>query len=345
MKQLFLSLAFASIILFASAQTTLTNKNHAIKSGDSHHFIIANNVEEGLSGANQVWDFSKLTYSKDLVSHMLPPSASDNSDKIPQSNVVIEEFGNKFYFKVQKDIVYHYGTVSCDNSSILKFDDPSVKMVFPFKYGDAYQKNFTGEQLYKDGNATPVSGLIRIEADAYGKIILPGGISVDNVLRHKTIQKTVYGNCGESTIVTYRWYCSSVRYPLVTIIKHEAPEKSTTIQTAYYADYKAELKKADDEGDANIDILDLAKLSLKVSPNPFTENLKISYLLTASTNVKLMIIDNTGRSVITKENGLQDKGSHSINIESKEGNLVPGIYYVKLIVNDQVFTEMITKVK
>ena len=68
---------------------------------------------------------------------------SPNSSDIPEANTVLEEYETKFYFKTTDALIEHYGTVS-KNNTITKYDEPFVKMVFPFNYGDSYSGIFSG---------------------------------------------------------------------------------------------------------------------------------------------------------------------------------------------------------
>ncbi len=332
-----------------TAQTTLTHQNHAIKIGDEHHFIITKNENPGPGGADQYWDFSNLEYKKDLVSQMLPPSDFNRSGEIPEANTVIKEFNNKFLFKVKGDIIEQYGVITCGDN-VIKYDDPFVKMTFPFSYGDKTEGDFSG--VVKNGDNTRViNGFYSLEADAYGTIVLPDDIEVDNVLRLKTVKRRTYGNCGDVTTTTYRWYTDYVRYPLLSIIQQESNNNKRIIRTAYYAELEEALEEAKKKEKKQKRAKELSLtaskegVTMSVYPNPYENEVNISYKLADESKVILKIIDNTGKLVYNKNLGLQDAGNNIVTLNTDEEGMAAGIYYLKLIVNNTVLTEKIIPVK
>jgi hypothetical protein len=327
---------------FVFSQISLTSQNHSPVAGDNHHFIIANNVAPGEGGANMSWDFSALTKSRELISHMRQSQDVEKANEIENATLVIQEWDNKFVFNVKENRVEQVGLVTCGNA-VIKYDQPFVKMNFPMTYGDVREGEFGG--VIENGtSSTIIKGYYKLEIDGYGKIKLPGDIEVDNVIRLRTTRSRTYGKCGQSTTITYRWYCEDVRYPLLTIIVHENGAEEKTIQTAYYADLKKDLDKAREEK-ALKSLLASEEVQLTVFPNPYEDEFSVSYLLEESSNVTIQILNNTGGIVLTKEMGTQDEGQYIYKVDSKTLGMKAGVYYVKLIVNDNVQTQKVVPVK
>jgi hypothetical protein len=72
---------------------------------------------------------------------------------------------------------------------------------------------------------------------------------------------------------------------------------------------------------------------LSVWPNPFTDNVRISYALAAAGNVSLQVRDVAGRTVRTLVNGLQKPGAYSVSWDARDshGKQVPyGVYFYRL---------------
>ncbi len=78
-------------------------------------------------------------------------------------------------------------------------------------------------------------------------------------------------------------------------------------------------------------------------PNPFTKNTTIEFNLPQTQKVKLEIYDIRGVKINTLINNELEKGNHQITFENN--NLQEGIYFVKLVTNNNVLVEEIIFVK
>jgi Secretion system C-terminal sorting domain len=327
------SLIICSINL--NSQTVLRNNTHGIVIGTSHDFIFTNNKDEGLSGANVIWDFSDLVpANKNLTSHMLNPSNLDKSVEIIQANAVIEEFGNHYYFKVTDKGMEQYGTVCCN--TVTKFDVPFLKLKFPFAYGDKVSGNYSGTQQSQNAKIA-VNGTYEVAGDAYGTLILPGNIAIDNVLRVKQT-RTFNNESNGITEITYRWYTDDVRYPLLVVIKLVTPKESYVSQTAVYAHPGDRNKSATSINSS------LEAVAFKAFPVPYGNQLTISYSLVNVENVQIDLCDIAGRfpqSVLN--NSRQTAGYHEIILSNNDFKLMPGIYYIKLSIGNNVYMKKVIK--
>ncbi len=338
MKKIYLILLGIAISAFIlNGQISLNYSTHRIIAGDSHDFKFANNTSEGVSGNNIIWDYSGLKYNgKTLTSHMLNPANIDKSNEIPQANTIIEEFGNYFYFNVENNIMEQYGAVSCN--TITKYDKPFLKLKFPFTYGDKATGDYSGIQL-SNNSQVPVKGTYEVESDGYGTLILPGNITIDNVLRVKQTRTIDYGNNSENlTETTYRWYSSNVRYPLLVIIKYKTSQKEYISQTAVYAHAGEQLKSATSIPPVNAD------LDLQVFPNPYNDKLTINYAIQKSGKVKIELYDNEGKLINTIVNiKKQDAGNYNLTLSAGKLGTKAGIYYVRATFNDNSIIKKIIK--
>ncbi len=72
-------------------------------------------------------------------------------------------------------------------------------------------------------------------------------------------------------------------------------------------------------------------------PNPFRDNVAIAFGLKNDANVKLFVLDATGRLVRTLHNGAMNAGTHTIRWDGRDnaGNAVKGgIYFVRMVTSD-----------
>jgi hypothetical protein len=329
-----LTIFLFGIILSSWSQIPLSYENQAIHIGDQHHFRLANMAEEGPAGPNQVWDFSSLKIQGDLTSYMIDALLTPNGTKIPEATSVIKEGESNFYFSVSKSDIKEYGLASCN--SVYRYDQPLTKIKFPFRYGDHSQGVFHGSDV--NNAAIQLNGTYQIEADAYGKLILPDNVVISNVLRLKSTRTDLMNNTSNTTI-TYRWYCADVRYPLVTIIKYVNKGNAQTSLTAYYADAGSIAKNSKKSGETEW----LANDNFKFSayPNPYTETININYYLYKQSDVNISIADNMGRTVHTLVNLTQDEGQYTKSFTGKDFGLNAGVYIVRIKVNGKVETAKI----
>lgn len=318
------------LFLNINAQTALTSKNHAINKGDKHHFYLAEKVDAGASGPNQIWDFSQLKKNGELTSLMLSPEETAGGSFIQDANIVIRENNVDFFFKETDNEIFDYGFASCGN--VYKYDKPLVKMKFPFLYGSVYQGEFEGSDVKKP--EVKLKGTFKIEADAYGKLILPGDISVDNVIRLKSIRTE-----GSSSTVTYRWYTAKLRYPLLTIITSENGSISTPVLAAYYAGSLQKTAQLEETAKAGND-----DMIISVYPVPFGDELNIDYTLYNPGYVKIELLDNSGKPIQDLVNSNLEGGAYKEKLSNQEHKLAQGVYFIRAIVNGKVLIKKVIKI-
>lgn len=336
MKKIYLSILALMIFAIAEGQVKLTSKTHGFRVGDSHDFIITKDANEGLAGENVIWDFSNLEKTeKTLTSHMLSPEGLAKSGDIASSNLVLEEYGNQFYFNSSSDIMEQYGTVS--GNVVTTYDKPFVKLKFPFSFGNKVAGFYSGVQK-SENSSTPVSGTYEIFGDATGTLLLPNGITIDNVLRVKQTRIIEYQNGGSVNEVTYRWYAENVRYPILVIIKYITPTSSSTAQTALYAHISNTKKSA-----TSVESVGLVS-GFETYPNPCKEQLTISYSMIKSGKITIELYDATGKYSKTIVNNLKvTSGAQNLIINTEENGILPGIYYLRLSAGGESLTQKIIK--
>lgn len=84
------------------------------------------------------------------------------------------------------------------------------------------------------------------------------------------------------------------------------------------------------------------KEQFKVSPNPFSGILNITYQIDKKAKTAITIIDITGREYVIKEAGIQQPGKYSIHFFDQDVQLPKGVYFVRLKVgDDQDYTRII----
>ena len=84
-----------------------------------------------------------------------------------------------------------------------------------------------------------------------------------------------------------------------------------------------------------------SSFEMSVTPNPFNEDYTVEYFIDNSSNVQLSLYDVLGRHIYTLPMTYNQKGNHSIKLDSKE--LGKGMYFIQLRIEDQVHRKIIIK--
>jgi hypothetical protein len=267
---------------------------------------------------------------------MLDPQSTEN--KIEKSNLVLEEFGNKFYFQTSEDGMLQYGSVACN--SVTQYDKPFVKLKFPFSYGNKVTGNYSGTQT-AGTSVVEVSGTYEIFADAYGSLLLPDDVIFENVLRVKQTRLINYKNSSNQIKeITYRWYDKDVRYPVLVIVKYETENNANIAEIAMYSEAINHKKSA--QLSAAIENIH-GLTNVNAYPNPFDEVLNISYNLDKDSKVIIDLYDVSGKLYKNVLQTSQDGGLHNLELSSSQLNMMPGVYYVKIYAGNQMFIKKVIK--
>jgi hypothetical protein len=325
-KILTLSVILAFALNLAGQKVVLTRQTHALQPGGINEMKIASYVDPGPAGDNQVWDLSAMKEEKDFKGEIFTAMDHDPELHFSSANVVLREQGNQFYFCLEDDALRACGMKTASGKTRMEFDRPYIKMVYPFAYGDAVGGEYGGYYFYGDKQAD-VNGNYRVEADGHGKLILPGGKVVENVLRvvdTRSYEIALGSLPHYNEILTYRWYTAGQRYPVAVLISTTSTACGQG-NTSYQAAFRVpESKKA-----TLAQELPGPEHNLKIYPNPVEDLFTVDYHLAAESRVLLELYDNTGKKIRTLEKGLKQAGTHNNTYRAAEYTLHPGLYFIR----------------
>jgi hypothetical protein len=74
---------------------------------------------------------------------------------------------------------------------------------------------------------------------------------------------------------------------------------------------------------------------LSVFPNPIIHEAQISYAISRKCNVRMQVIDITGRVITTLLDGEQEEGQYSVPLNASDASLPAGVYFVRLEAGEQ----------
>ncbi|MFT3994614.1 MAG: T9SS type A sorting domain-containing protein [Dysgonomonas sp.] len=371
-------------LLCIRAQINL--KHNSIRLGDK---IIKQQVEykePQEAGKSQVWDFSKLKTINDAYKLIFssPPIQGDSLyimgdnhfdvKKIAENELIVgTEHNTMYYYCLRNDSLLLLGH---ENPSVrLCYTQPIIDMVYPINYGDKIYKIYQSTGLYSGIVNFKTKGSIVIEADAYGKMILPTGDTLNPVLRIKTI-KTIYNIPTDSLdatitddgtqIESYKWYTKGYRYPVFETIKGINMTTGTELfSTAFFFplqdhlyletdpanqaildeiwDLDDELKQGQVTEDPTSKIVSLENLlTCKIYPNPVESTLYLDYELKQDAKVSFELYSIDGNPVRTIAAKLKMAGSYNetmdcSSLQSKK------TYILRIIANGIIVNEKIIR--
>ncbi len=316
----------------------MTYKSHGLIADEINRMKLTNYVDPGQAGFNQIWDFSKLQMTKNFEGTVKNSVYSKNYNEVLNTNVVLNEFNNQFYFRGDKNSLELYG-VSVNDKMIYKYNKAFVKMRYPFGFGDSFSGTYNGE--YLANNVTgEIDGTYSVEADGYGTLLLPNNLTVENVLRVKTSRnyiKTINNKDFNISITTYRWYAESERFPLLVLIEN-GYENNSKITKSYQAAYREDLNLlAQPTSISNT----LVNNAFDIYPNPFASKATLNFSIINDSKVSFDVYSINGEKLMTIVNQDYSAGSYSIDVSKTELNIPSGSYYIKVQLGDEMTTRKI----
>jgi len=233
------------------AQPTLSADNFPAI-GDNFERSVADptGFDPGPSGPAVTWDFSGLSLTGGgNTGNYVEVGTTPNGDSFSSANVAHDLGGNNYDYYTTSATQTEWSGV--DNAgTVITYDDNAIEMVYPFTYGDAFVD--TAHRSYDAGVIVGSRITRSVSADGYGTLILPGGITYDNVLRVRTdeaFRDTTDNPAAylyrETTI--YQWFTADEAYP---ILSYEVGtfDNSGTPGSINTLDYKYVALAADEYG-------------------------------------------------------------------------------------------------
>ncbi|WP_029905325.1 T9SS type A sorting domain-containing protein [Prevotella sp. 10(H)] len=248
---LLLAVGFLSL----PCHSQLSSHHYHLRSGDT---LVKQQVEyrdPGPSGTNRLWDFSNLKTLNEAytLSYELPPVQGDSiyilgdkhfrKDKTAENELIVgTEHNTMYYYHMHGDSLCQTGH---ENPAVeLKYTRPVLHVTYPFNYGDAVVSDYESKGLYSSTIPIHTRGQVTTKADAYGKLVLPTGDTLDPVLRLKTVQtiENIPQDNAVNTpnqevrlVETCRWYSKGYRYPVFETVRSLNQSDSTEVfSTAFF---------------------------------------------------------------------------------------------------------------
>lgn len=216
------------------SQTTLNALYNLPRQGDRIVKLQVAYKDPGMNGASAVWDFSDLEILNDKYTLKY--------DTLRGDTLISREHRTMYYYQYRNDTLLFLGYRN--PTTLVSYREPETYLVFPFPYGRSITSYYDGKGHYCDRFSVHIQGVTTTEADAVGRMILPEGDTLQNVLRVHLSKKVVekmepifnynmittdtipfvicrdsidYRLNNDSThfeIDTWLWYANGYRYPI-----------------------------------------------------------------------------------------------------------------------------------
>lgn len=211
----------------------------------------------GISGTDIIWDFSNLENINE--NYELRYVAQE------ESNIITGiEHRTMFYYDLSGDTLRALGYEN--PQTLMTYHKAEEMLVFPFPYGRSISSYFDGTGNYCNQLDIHLFGKSIVTADATGQIVLPGGDTLQHVLRVHTFKRMISRTtptafqserinatssllspdsiewylANDTSLIetdTWRWYAEGYRYPVfesIRSIDHEASKASKIFTTSFY---------------------------------------------------------------------------------------------------------------
>jgi len=330
MKRFFTFLIIAlGVVQFIYSQVTMTRATHGFLLGMNHETQAVQNQAPGNSGKDCVWDFRQALPLEEIKS--VSDLSNDNYGTGPIK--VSRNDGCEFFFNTTELVNEYWGYIAGDAK--LQYTEPIVKTKYPQTFNTQFSGKFSGTYSIEGSNySTKVEGTYSTHADGIGIILLPGDISMP-ALRVKTIE--VYSSLER---VKYLWYAQDIRLPLFIILEDYSIANDGTkklMNTQTHLNLKA-------QSPTGIQSLTNDAFAFQVFPNPFKDNLSVTFTLAESAQVTVALYTSDGANLTTLiSNKLLQSGTQTISQDVSKFAQQAGVYLLKISIGDKTFTEKVVK--
>ncbi|GHU94305.1 hypothetical protein FACS1894156_2370 [Bacteroidia bacterium] len=330
MKKLLVLATFVALSAALYAQPQLTYSANGLRSGDVHQTRAVTYCEPLQDGAAQVWDYSGTQITGAVFDEAVGEGTAASNIAVTNGDGVL------FNFHVTNTGNEYFGYSAKGYS--LVYEQPILKTRFPFVYLDQHSGTYGGYVL--SGNARHnVEGTYSSTADAYGTLILPNGVVIENALRIKTTEAYKENN-HEVELVKYLWYAPGLRYP--AFITHVWNGAGSTFQKTSHVSVAAlnyVAPPADNNKPAAASRLG-KNVAYKVYPTIVESSADLAYTLPEPTVVTVKVYDMNGNCLKTIVSGeAQEKGTYEYTYTPTS----VGVHIVSFMFGSQPYNAYVVK--
>ncbi|MBK8497465.1 MAG: T9SS type A sorting domain-containing protein [Flavobacteriales bacterium] len=276
----------------------------------------------GPAGTNvqfNYWDmFAPSTGNQDIT--YLAPLSHGASLLIPSATLLSTDGGSDtLFWQVTASGLEMVGARTALEGT-LEFNDPSLELKLPCTYGTTWS-DATGDSYTVSSIPVIRTGTITGNADAYGTLHMPQGVTLPGVLRVH-VRRAI---TDASAVVTtnrnsniYYYYLETQAHPVVKLT-----EDSTQINNGGWA-ITMRQHSVGNPAQVGVGELDASEITFTPFPNPTSDLVNLSLSHAGAQARRLQVLDELGR-VVMDETITTDKPSFSTR------GLAEGLYTLRLL--------------
>lgn len=349
MKKLLLSACLLSTA-FAYAQITI-NQADLPAAGDTLRVSFSgDSIDPTVTGANQTWDYSYLTPNAQYVDRFDNPSTFTfpfnllfnpvnttyglqqyTPDSIPGSPIKVSNaYG--FYKKTSATLKQNGYGLSLNALPVpFTYNPQDVIYKFPLTYGniDSCDSKF--------GPAIPIGyyygqNIHRVNVvDGWGTLITPfGTFPTVRVMTTLAIRDTFADSSGVGFAFNrplqyeFKWLTTAGKIPYLQVNASDVAGSPVVTNIAYRDSMRTGVIQIGIHEALNADF------GLQIFPNPASEYSFVQYTLDNTRDVKIELLDMSGKTISSLRNAKQSPGTHLEIINLRSLALSEGTYFVSL---------------
>lgn len=339
MKKIILSVSVLAIADYISAQT-LNQSTHAPAIGDSYSFQYADPTSLpanlGNPGTGNTFNFSGLSiYPGSNTSNGVTPASTGSASAYPSANVAVQTgTNNTFYNSQTNNLQFYGGSMNLGGYPItLNYTTPATIGLYPMALGTTNSGTVAGtiNALSNTGNFTGTSSFT---ANATGTLIVPGGVSYNNILRIQTQQNMTFTlSFAQGTLIVnqYDYYAPSYsnypnvnnNWPLLTVQQSTLSSTigGTSVQTTVTINSNYQTLGVNNQSSFN-------QSEYTILPNPVKDYFTILNNSSAKEIKSIQVMDVSGKIIKTANSNEKidcsnwNNGTYFVRIEDKSGKVV-----------------------
>lgn len=229
-----------SLFMLSVHAQSLQSSCNSPRNGDCLVKHVVPVCDPGKSGNGQMWDFS----------HIEIPDPCYELKYVSQGvdTIVGIEHGTMYYYVFSKDSLFCLGYEKPSVS--MNYERPELLMAFPSFRGRTVTDYFYGKGNYCGRMNVRLQGKSTVAVDASGILIMPGGDTLNNVIRvctcklihqnmspvavaqdalqldtmpfvlnRDSIEYLLFNDSVRQEIESWRWYADGYRYPVLETVK------------------------------------------------------------------------------------------------------------------------------
>lgn len=321
-----------ALLGFAAAQTfTVSNVPVVGQTDNISYADNANTITAGSSGSGVTWDFSSVADSATGTLTYIDPSTSTFASAFPTATLASTTDGSNYtVFKVGSD--YELMGVASSAGNVVYYNSEKFG-TFPIDgtvQTDSFYANIT-----LSGIPGKRKGQVTTQVDGTGTLILPGPVSISNVLRLKITEsyKDSVNAFGTpitilTTTTTWQYIAYTENYPRFQLRRQTSVSSvtgATNTSSAFYAtSHVVGIKE------------NLSASQVSLYPNPAHGLANVRVNIPVSGEGSIALYNSLGQMVRTFYSGSVNAGEASYVLDLN--GIAPGMYFLKLQAGEERVT-------